>query len=210
MPPEARPKVPEGRAIFARAHPLPTLDDQACELLAFRPMSVARRCFAAWRGLVAKRAALEHRGAWLRQRALLSQPLWRWHAHAQANAAVRAKLAPAVRGILSCRIARSWRTWAALAAVAGRARGWARLFTNPAARAWLGALSTWRAHAAALSQIRAAVQRVLAHWMRRKASQAWAAWVSWHAAVIVARERGSVAVRRMLYASSVRALRPCT
>ena len=77
-------------------------------------MSVARRCFAAWRGLVAKRAALEHRGAWLRQRALLSQPLWRWHAHAQANAAVRAKLAPAVRGILSCRMARGWRTWAAV------------------------------------------------------------------------------------------------
>ena len=49
---------------------MPTLDDQACELLAFRPMSVARRCFAAWRGLVAKRAAREHRGAWLRQRAL--------------------------------------------------------------------------------------------------------------------------------------------
>eukprot|EP00964_Phaeocystis_antarctica_P086451 scaffold54747_cov45-Phaeocystis_antarctica.AAC.1 len=140
--------------------------------------------------------------AWLRRCALLSQPLWRWHAHAHANAALRAALAPATLGILSGRIARGWRTWAAAAAVAGRARGWARLLTNPAARAWLHVLSTWRAHAAALSAVRAAVQRVLAHWMRRKASQAWAAWVSWRVAAVVTRERGSMAVRRMLYASS--------
>ena len=179
---------------------------EACELLAYRPMSVASRCFAAWRGLVAKRAALEHRGAWLRRSALLSQPLWRWHAHAHAHAALHAALAPAILGILSYRMARGWRTWVAAAAAAGRARGWARLLTNPTARAWLHALSTWRAHAAALSATRAAVRRVLAHWMRRKASQAWAAWVSWRVAAVVARERGSIAARRMLYASSVRVL----
>ena len=148
--------------------------------------------------------------AWLRRCALLSQPLWWWHAHARANAATRAALAPAILGMLSCRMARSWRTWTAAAAVAGRARGWARLLTNPAARARRHAFSTWRAHAVALSAVRAAVQRVLAHWMRRKASQTWAAWVSWRVAAVVTRERGSVAVRRMLYASSVRALRPCT
>ena len=91
MPPEGRPKVPESRAIVARSHLF-----QACELLAFRPMSVARRCFAAWRGLVAKRAELEHRGA--------RRP-WLEAARPRLAARDRSEIAISAVARLACRLA---------------------------------------------------------------------------------------------------------